>query len=322
MTDFKKYSSLENLKKSSEILLEECVLTEKIHGTNVRFCWSDGGLWVGSRNNVIWQPKFGDKIPPQYDGYKFYDYIVKQPYYNICFHNPSAFKDFTFYGEWFGQGVQKGVQYTTEGKDLRIFDIRHPEGYFLDWDDVLEMCKQVKLKTVPEVFRGKIRSMDKLNEFLDVNSQTAIENGVEKEDNIAEGVVIKPLKEKLDRYGHRLIVKYKSAKWAETAQGPKKNKVYTEMTDEEVAVHSAARELADKVCTPGRVATIVEHITRDGNTELSMKRTGDFLKEFIKDVQEEFSEVYEKLDRRDANIYNKKINSQASLLWRQYLMEL
>lgn len=205
--EFKKYSSIENIKYKTEVLLYECVILEKLHGTNVRFYWGRGGLHVGSRNNTIWEPKMEGKFDPAHDSYNFYDYISKHIFHERCFHNPSAFRDFIFYAEWHGKGIQKGVQYTEEGKDLRIFDIRHPEGYFLNWDDVVLLCGQLELKTVPELFRGKIRSFDSLNKFLDVNSQCAIENGIKLETNIAEGVVIKPLIETLDRRGNRIIVK-------------------------------------------------------------------------------------------------------------------
>jgi len=305
----KKYSSIDNLRKSSEVLSHELVVTEKLHGTNVRFFWNIAGLYVGGRNTIIFEPTTKE---PKNDSYKFYDYLK-----NLLRTKDLIKKldNYAFYGEYHGPGIQKGIVYGKE-KDLRIFDIRHPDGHFLDWDEVLDICNKMGFRTVPEFFRGTIKRAEELNKFLDINSKCAIENGVELESNIAEGVVLKPLKETRDKRGNRIISKYKSKKWAENNEGAREPK---ELTQEQMDLQKATRDFAEMVVTLGRVSTIVEHITRDGNTEVSMKRTGEFLKEFMKDVLEEYSDVYKELDAVEKKVYSKTVTLKASRAWKEYV---
>jgi len=312
--DFKKYSSIENIRKSSEVLLYDTIITEKIHGTNVRFYYGNGGLYVGGRNTIIYNPQVGEV---KNDGYGFYNFISNHPCLEI-FHETGEYDNYTFYGEFHGPGIQKGIKYSEE-KDLRIFDIRHPDGNFLNWEQVEYICNKLNLKIVPVFHKGKISDIGVLNSFLNINSKCAIENGINLEDNIAEGIVIKPLIEMMDKRGDRIIVKYKSKKWAENADGV--SKMPKELSKEEVEFQKQAREFASMVATEGRLHTIIEHITRDGNVEINMKRVPDFLREFVKDVMEEYEEIYSKLDKKEKNIYNKIISSQAVNLFKKYVME-
>jgi len=163
---------------------------------------------------------------------------------------------------------------------------------------------------------GKV-TVEQLNDMLDRNSITAELNGIVLKENIAEGVVIKPMFTQYNHRGNRMIAKYKSEKWAES-ENVKKPKI---LTQEEQELMDAARKFSDSVVLPGRVATIVDHITRDGNPEISMKRTREFLKAFIADVQKDHPEVYEDLDRAQASVFNKAVNQQASRLWKEYVFE-
>jgi Rnl2 family RNA ligase len=243
------------------------------------------------------------------DGYGFVNFINEHGWGGL-----KQYPNYVFYGEFHGQGIQKGVKYC-DGRDLRVFDVKHPHGHFSDWETVERICEIVGFRTVPVVFKGSI-TIEQLNEFVDVSSEVAKFNNVEVDcENIAEGVVIKPLEEKRDRRGNRIIAKLKSNKWAELARAPK-----TKRPDSNrAAIQAAAREFAEAVVTEGRVATIVDHITRDGNVELNIRRTGDFLRAFIHDVMDEFPEVYSALDRKEQNVYNKIVNGYASKLWQDYL---
>jgi hypothetical protein len=163
-----------------------------------------------------------------------------------------------------------------------------------------------------------VASVADLNKVREIDSQTAIENGVTLTPNLHEGVVIKPLKMRKDRHGAWMRAKYKSDKFAEQTKGPKPKVI----NPEDMAIYDAAREFSDGVATYGRMLTIIEHITREGNTELKMNRTGEFLQEFVRDVMKEFPEVYEKLDKKQTGTYNKTISQAAGTLWKQYLTEM
>lgn len=311
--NFAKYGSINNIKKNAEILLYEVCVTEKIHGTNARFTIVDGNLFIGSRNNTIYREP---NPPKDLSGhYGMSEWLVNHQCMDIIRNTPEL-NGHIFYGEFHGAGVQKGVKYSS-GKDFRLFDIRNPEGEFLDWSEVERIAKLVGLQTVPVLFKGKLNSVDQLNQFININSTVAIENGIELENNISEGIVVRTLKTLRDNRGNRLIVKYKSEKWCEDNDA----KTTKLLTPEEVEQQAAAREFAERVVTTGRTHTIVDHITRDSDEELDIRRMGDFLKEMNQDIAEEFSDLFNSLEKQDRKLYNKTISQYAAKAFKDYLME-
>lgn len=308
---FPKYGSIENLAKKSDILdLKTLVVTEKIHGTNVRVMFDEeDGLVVGSRNNIIY--KDGER--PSTDGFGF----VKWLHEDDRWEELKLFPEHIFYGEFHGPGIQKGVKYSEE-KDFRVFDIRNASGGFVSWGEVESICKLVNFKTVPVIMMGKV-TIDSLEKTMDFPSVVAVLNGLEPSpENTWEGVVVKPYQPERDHRGNWIRAKYKSNKWAERAKGAVKTK---RLDPVQAATKQAAEAFAQEVVQVGRVHTIVDHITRDGDTELSMKRTGDFVRSFIKDVMKDCNDVYDHLDPSDINIYNKAVSSLAVQEWKKYLID-
>jgi len=308
MKEFPKYGETANLHRGQEVLEHTVVVTEKLHGTNTRFVYLEKhGLVVGSRNNTVYK----DGMKSDNDGYNFSGWLLDRP---EVVEAAKKYAGHVVYGELHGPGIQKGVTYSKE-KDFRVFEVRDPEGNFMDWADTVRISEDLGLRTVPVLLEGRV-TVDDLDQLMDKNSQTAIDNGLEAEDNIAEGVVIKPLKATRDHRGNWLRVKYKSEKWAENAKAPKTRRADPELA----ALQARAKEFAVSVTTVGRVATVVDHITRDGNVDLNLSRTGDFLRAFVKDVMKEHKEVYDGLEKKEVNIYNKVVNGQAVPLWKDYLM--
>jgi len=311
---FPKYTHIDNLLKSSELFQQECVVTEKIHGTNVRLMWSpeNGGLVLGSRNNIIYK----DREQKQ-EFYDFVEFVINNEIDKILEKN-IEFHNHIFYGEYYGGSIQKGVTYTNDNeRQLRIFDIRKSDGKFIDYHELHAICFGLGFKIVPHIMTGKIE-LDKLNEMINNNSIVAKENRVVKEDNTWEGFVIKPIFETKDCKNNRLIAKYKSVKFTENAKQPRVPKL---IRPEEIQARQDAKEFAETTVTEGRIATIVEHITRDGNEEISMKRTPDFLKELINDIREEHFEVFNKLDKDHGKLYNKALSNLGVKLFKEYVME-
>src|SRR5882762_3790830 len=191
MSDFQRYPHLNNLHKVPEIFAcEEVVATEKIHGSNFRIfipgtALSTADVKFGSRNNVVGLG--GDarwNLPIQWflAGGRL-DHIV-----HIA-ERLYGTDDMTIYGEVFGSGVQKGITYVTGDEVMfRAFDVLVGDR-FLDYDDFLATCLACGIPTVPEVYRGK-PTVEALNALLEVNSITAVHNGVTLEPNTAEGLVI------------------------------------------------------------------------------------------------------------------------------------
>lgn len=308
---FAKYPSIENLYRATDILQCKCVITEKLHGTNVRFMYDpdNGGLVLGSRENVIYK-----------DGYRagelygFTDYALKNV--ELYLKERPKYHKYVFYGEFYGSSIQKGVKYAEE-KEMRVFDIRDPNEDFLDWDKVMQACEDIGFKYVPVIDIG-VFDISYLESIRDNISFVGKLNGFTDENNIGEGIVLKPVKMQRNRQGEWWMAKYKSEKWAENAKAPKVKSV----DPAKLEAVEKAREFAKQVVTMGRVSTIIDHITRNGNSELDMKRTPEFVRELVADVMKEHASVYEGMSKNDINLYNKEVSNVGVAEWKKEVMKI
>ncbi len=177
---------MENWRKYSRQFVdgEEVVITEKLHGSNVRFTCQNGQMFCGS--HYRW-PREGNNI-----------------YWNMLKHVPwiEAFchlnQDAVLYGEIFG-AIQKGYNYGSTNDNpyqFRAFDV-FADGRFLDYDNALGGAKSNFL--VPVLYRGPY-SRVKVEEFTDGPSV------IEGASNIREGCVVKPVIERFSKFG-RVILK-------------------------------------------------------------------------------------------------------------------
>lgn len=310
--NFPKYSSIRNLDKTSiDILQKECVLSEKIHGTNIRMMYSpsNGGLILGSRNGIIYKNNQQKK-----EFYDFVDYCINKEQVEQKLQKMNDFHDYVFYGEYFGAGVQKGIQYTCNNeKQIRIFDIRNSDGRFVNWGDVLEICNQVDFRVVPWSIIENI-SIDelktKINNCISLVGQ---ENGVIAKDNVIEGLVIKPRVEMRDIYGDRVIAKYKSEKFTE-----QKRKTFIP-SKEKIDIYNNAVSFAENVVTYGRVLTIIDHITREDNQELSIRRMPDFLRALNLDIRREYDNLFKDLSKENQKVFHKVINKMGAKYFTEHV---
>jgi len=314
MNNFPKYGSIKNLRKSNEVLTHRCVVTEKIHGTSARFVITEqDGLLVGTRNNTVFNEN--SNTDPTHSHYGFVTWLREQKKIISCTRR--MFTRYVFYGEWFGPGVMAGIDYGSTEKTFRVFDIRGPNGIYEPWHEVEAICLVAGLETVPVLLKG-IVTIEDLNALVNRPSTFGKFNGVEADNNTGEGVVIKPCTPALDKHGEALRAKYKSDKWAESHNVKKPRKI----SPEEMEFLEQADSFAKSVVTPGKMAVIIEHITREGNTELNMSRTGEFLREFALDTMKEFPEVYEPLNKKQKSVYNKRVCSYASFEWKKHINNL
>ena len=221
MTAFHKYPEIVGLEKRPEILaVKEVVATEKLHGTNFRVFFPEGMTSVddvqyGGRNDVFTPEQGQDFYGGRPMGWfaerkalleKAWAFFQERGYYNV-----------TLYGEIAGPKVQKGVQYTT-GKEVifRAFDIRIGAN-LVTYDLFLEICDAIGLPHVPEVWRGEPRQ-EAFERLLEQPSHEGKSGGISAEDNLMEGVVIRSNPLLRNVYGEWLIIKHKSAKFAEVAK--------------------------------------------------------------------------------------------------------
>lgn len=222
---FPKYTDLENLRNYHNVIQpgEMCVASEKIHGTNVRIGSIEGNIMAGSRNFVREMPTFGrpmfkailDKIfrmKPEPD--VNFDECKRNwwwfPYTNsnvrtMLSELGKQHKQVVLYGETYGsvQYLHYGVVASKSnpvGLAFRAFDLLI-DGKFLNYDDFLATCNRFGVDTVPIVAKFPF-SIEKVRELS--SGQTNIGG----ETHYREGVVVRPVEERIDPTFGRVVLKY------------------------------------------------------------------------------------------------------------------
>lgn len=113
------------------------VVTEKIHGTNTRFLFnaSEEKFFCGSRTTWV--------RPDCLHGYAAKKYPQIEQF---CRTHPG----YVFYGETFGmQGGKYNYGLPPKNYDFRAFDIKRPDGTYLDFTEFKQICEQYGIPMVP-----------------------------------------------------------------------------------------------------------------------------------------------------------------------------
>lgn len=217
---FPKYHSIENVVKMGDIFSHDCIILEKIHGTNCRIGKINGSIVLGSRNGIIYD---GTNYYPEFDSYKFYEFVKERWTFDTLMSVLP--ENFIFVGEFFGSGIQKEIQYFPDdapNRNFLVFDIlcnevqkvSETEEYltlkYLPFKDKQSLLNQIKIfELVPVLHFGAVTS-ELLNKLLMDPSVVA-----KGRTSIKEGIVITPLVETKTRTGGRLIAKYKNKEFDE-----------------------------------------------------------------------------------------------------------
>lgn len=226
MTDFKKYTSIENYYQEKTLIfwLEifpelkdvEFVIEEKIHGANMQFTYDpkDGESYWGRRKG---------KLSNKLDGYQLHghrkatDKLEKIEHYvkqYAVWRNQKT----TIYGELFGPGVQR-MDYGPEKRilffGLAFDDVLISQQQFYDWMYVNLLGDYiVPILSYESGFQAALN-------YNQIFPSKLSPNG-----NCAEGIVIKPLKKVfIDSSGSVFYLKKKNPKFNERSGGKKSRKV-------------------------------------------------------------------------------------------------
>lgn len=247
---FPEYTGIERWENFAGVIEDgtEVVMTEKIHGSNIRlgYCLGDRTetnpdgemtMMLGShsvRRRFSGPSEFSkkfDKFPLLAKILKpIYQYLAKnnkkiksflrdypmshfeKPYHdypqikqmlkNVAQERNA--KSVVIYGEFFGEGVQKGFHYGKTQADFRAFDISIDMNY-IDYDDFSEICQNYNIPTVPLLYRGPF-SIEKAREISAGNTTLNAEH-------IREGCVVKPTTEMKNNWIGRVIVKFISPEY-------------------------------------------------------------------------------------------------------------
>lgn len=227
---FKKYPSMDNTYQSKSIELwkefhptimeEEFIVLEKIHGTNFSVVFEPGQTpCLASRNRVL---------DPDEDFFNVREVVLHQGHDLLLEKFLRLAREdnvpYQLYGELFGPGVNKGVNYGRK-RDFRFFDLRR-DGFLLAHRQLENLMQpDMAQYLVPSlgIFKGLQSALDVQVEG--VNSLLTPED--HQGPNTLEGVVIKPYNTVLlSPIGYTFMLKKKTEKFQEVARerrGPKES---------------------------------------------------------------------------------------------------
>lgn len=187
------YTDIEGLRKYKWLLTEgeEVVLTEKLHGTNARFAFHEGRLWVGTHKRII-------KPSETSVWYK----IVAQ---EMLEEKLSRVPGVVLYGEIFGDvqdlryGAGKGQVFF---KAFDAFAIKN--GTYYDYDEFKTLMDELQVSIVPTLHRGPW-SEELRNLAQGTTTLTSVDG--KSAGHVREGFVVRPVKERWDKHVGRVVLK-------------------------------------------------------------------------------------------------------------------
>ena len=338
MIEFKKYSSIEN--SFSREFMEDVVaqmppdmtwvVQEKVHGANTSFLCD--GIEV----------KFAKRTSMIADDEKFYDYQELLDRYkerviglfNAVKARHPGVTAISVFGEMFGglyphnevkrnpkmSLIQKGVCYCPEhdfyGFDIYIF--AGDDSRYLPVDEVNELYEINGFFYAKTLFRGS------LNECL--KHPNAFQSKIAEwlglpaiEDNICEGVVIRPVEPCYLRNGSRVLIKSKNERFAEKKSVKKRNKLFAEPVPYSDVLKSLIVE-AEAYVNENRLANVVSHIGEVHFPRDFGKVMGLFSKDVLADFLKEHGSEFDTLDKCEQKTFYKEVNKLCTALVKQVYM--
>lgn len=247
---FSKYSPIENFyQKPALFALKEavgddeevdCVFTEKVHGANLQVFVDEVSVKPARRTDFLGENE-------SFQGAREFVREHEQEFRSIFKAITPTPLAISVCGEWFGGGdypghtgekvstVQKGVWYSPSRHfiafDIRVFYDGAADGdTYVPWATFCALVDSTKLRRVQELHRMKVDAV--IKELLEHNCIRDLSSTFESTiwkllnetdpgpKNYAEGYVIRPVRCFRDKYGTRLIFKYKSPQFSEKAHQP------------------------------------------------------------------------------------------------------
>jgi len=316
---FQKYPSIVNtyMEKSIEIIKEmgkfndEWVATVKVHGGNFSMQTDGDQVLAASKNGFLSQSFYGHG--PVFDKYK--DSVI-EVYNKLQSLQNTKIVNLSIFGELFGgyyqhpdvprnpkaTKTQKGISYTPDN-DFYMFAIC-VDGKWLDFDVVMGLTMYIGCHFAYEMCRGGLQDcLDFSNEFQD---PIHLRYGLPTiDDNVAEGLVIQPVKP--FRFPNRkmCILKSKNIKWEEKAREPKRLRVQKETPQ---VVIDVVDEMS-KYVTENRLMNVLSHhglLYKDDFGKILGMMSKDVYNDFYDENKESFDRL-EKVDQRLAKKMAQKL---------------
>jgi len=298
---FRKYPSLTNAYKESfisdamEVVPQEVqwYVTEKVHGANFQIMMYGDEVAVANRNSITDLSFFGlensEEFMIEYEKCINLLHRIKEEYGKV---------NLSICGEVYGGNIQKGIYYSSL-KRFRAFDITI-DGMFLGrnkcvtyFDDFeIEYCTTIMQGTLQECL-GHSNSFDSL-----IDSELTMKDV--REDNVCEGIVIRPVTSYYTDRGEFIAIKNKNEKWLEKSMLPKSGKQLA-------ALPSAFLEVYNKMdgyITANTVSSAISKIGRE------LKFIPELMKELNSDIIESVMNDNKEFKLKDCKLVFKRFNSR------------
>ena len=330
MITFKKYNSIENTydKEFMEKIRTESpenmqfIVQEKVHGANFSFITDGETVFAGKRTGLIEADE------------KFYDYeklleryrpkvlalftAIKQKYPDTL--------TVTVYGEIFGGNyphsevkndskiicIQKGVYYCPNHEfyayDLYVTDTEI--GRYFSVAESNHFFEQQAFFYAKTLLNGTLEEcLQYSNEFPSLISGWLGLPPID--DNVCEGVVIRPEEVVYLHNGSRLILKNKNSRFAEKKSVKKRQpKLLVEVSYSDEL--NNLLEVVEEYITENRMNNVTSKIGHISIPKDTGKLIGLFSKDILDDFLKEHSGNYAKLEKSEQKILNKHINMRAT----------
>ena len=338
MLEFKKYSSIENSfnREFMEMVMAEMpadlkyVVQEKVHGANTSFLCDGNDVKFAKRTSVLSE---GENFYEYDELFKTYKKRVLNLFGKVKVRYPKI-THISVFGEMFGGRyphddvkvshklslIQKGVCYTPEhefyGFDIYIFD--DESNRFLPVDEVNELFESEGFFYAKTIFKGTLAECLKYPNAFE--SKIAEWLGLPTiEDNICEGVVIRPVVPMYLRNGSRVLIKNKNERFSEKKSIKTRNKLFAEPVPYSEALKTLLQEV-DVYVTENRLDNVVSHIGEVHFPKDFGKVMGLFSKDVLDDFLKEHGSAYTALDKCEQKSLNKELNKLCTIFVKKVYM--
>lgn len=287
----------------------------KLHGTNSGVSYDGENMWCQSRKNVITVEKdnagFAFFVESRREWFEDTLKSLYKPGYAV-----------SLYGEWCGQGIQKGVAVSELSKRLVLFAVKYTnvnddvDHYYVKPDNIRSHANDIynifdyKTWTIDIDFKNPAHAQNQIVKWVEeVEDECpfAKEFGVS---GIGEGIVFSHFNEAGER---QYIFKAKGQKHS-VSKVKKIASVDAEKMD-------SINEFVDYSVTENRLNQAIEQVFTIVNEEPIIQKMGDFLRWIVNDISREEGDtmVENKLEPKDVNKY---LSTKARVWFMKYLDDL
>lgn len=338
MLSFKKYSSIENnfdRDFMERVVVQmpqdlQYVVQEKVHGANTSFLCDGVEVQFAKRTSILTEGENFYDFPELVEAYK--DRVLRL-FKRVKMSHPEI-ESISVFGEMFGglyrhndvpanrklSVIQKGVCYTPN-HEFYAFDIylfNGEIGWYLPVAEVNELFEEEGFFYAKTLFQGTLAECLKFpNAFPSKISEWL--GFPQIEDNICEGIVIRPVTPMFLRTGSRVLIKSKNERFAEKKSAKKRNKLFSEPVPYSEDLKSLIAEVEAYV-TENRLTNVVSHIGEVHVPKDFGKIMGLFSHDVFEDFLKEHSGAFASLEKSEQKLLTKELNKFATALVKKVYM--